>query len=246
MEPSNHISDRSLLWINHLSSRIDSWTTSLLSLRSVELNLSKEEIRRAILRPLPLLMIYGGAMGSYGLINDPHVSFLSGMIHMLFSSTKIPFLIGLTFFLALPAFYVFYMLAGLSEDFPKVIRSLMATNAVFALALASLTPFTLFFYLCSSDYLSAILFNTLIFGLAASTRQVVLKRQYRHLVAHNARHRFLLRLWFFLYAFIGIQNGWLLRPWIGKPGGGISFFRSDTWSVAYLELLKIIRQILDF
>ncbi|MGE3801243.1 MAG: hypothetical protein AB7H80_09500 [Candidatus Kapaibacterium sp.] len=220
------------------------WTKNLLHQEKRERRITRKEIIQTTLRPIPPLMIYGMAMGSFGLFNDPDGILWKELLHLLYASSKIPILTGLTFLLALPGFYVFYMLAGLAEDFREVIRAFMNTQAVFALALASLAPFTLLFYLSTPDYLSAVLFNGFMFALAALVRQIVLRRQYAILIRRHPRHRLLLRLWFLLYAFIGIQTGWLLRPWIGLPGADTSYFREDTWSVAYLELLKVLRGII--
>ncbi|MCB9214734.1 MAG: hypothetical protein H6616_02560 [Ignavibacteria bacterium] len=228
-----------------VSGWIDSWTQNLLYPTKEAKRITRQEITQTTLRPIPLLMIYGMVMGSFGLFNDPNGTLWTELLHLLYSSSKIPILTGLTFLLALPGFYVFYMLAGLAEDFRDVIRAFIHTQAVFALALASLSPFTLLFYLSIPDYLSAVLFNGLMFAVAALVRQIVLRRQYAILICRHPRHRLLLRLWFLLYAFIGIQTGWLLRPWVGVPGADNSYLREDTWSIAYLELLKILRGILS-
>ena len=208
--------------------------------------MTRTELVRKATRPLPALMLYGAAMGSYGIINNSYDSFLDALLHLLFASSKIPLLIGLTFLIALPSFYVFYMLAGLAEDFRKILRMLIESNAIFALALGSLAPITLLFYLSTPDYLSAVLFNGAMFGAAAAMRQTVLRIRFRPLVMYQPRHRFLLRIWFLLYAFVGTQTGWVLRPWIGVPGGGVGYFREDTWSNAYVEVGKIIRAVLGF
>jgi len=54
------------------------------------------------------------------------------------------------------------------------------------------------------------------------------------------RHRILLRLWLVIYAFVGIQMGWLLRPFIGDPDIPITFFRPNAWGNAYVTVLQRI------
>jgi hypothetical protein len=39
-----------------------------------------------------------------------------------------------------------------------------------------------------------------------------------------------------IYAFVGIQMGWVLRPFIGQPGVPTTFFRPGAWGNAYVEL----------
>ena len=231
-------------YAERLPERFDLWVREVLFQNSPQIETTGRSLLRAAFRSFPLLMLYGAAMGSYGLFNLHQGTFWNEILHLFYASSKIPLLMGVTFFLALPGFYVFYHLAGLAEDFPDVIRALINTNAVFALALASLTPITLLFYLSTPDYLSAVLFNGLMFGIAAVMRQIVLRHRYRHLIGRNVRHRLLLRLWFLVHAFVGIQCGWILRPWIGVPGADSAYFRDDAWSVAYLEVLKIIRLVM--
>jgi len=71
----------------------------------------------------------------------------------------------------------------------------------------------------------AILFNALMFGIASFTAQFLLRRLYRPLIERNPKHRVLLRAWLIVFAFVGIQMGWVLRPLIGAPGTPFSWFR---------------------
>jgi len=74
-------------------------------------------------------------------------------------------------------------------------------------------------------------------------RQILLKRYYRPLIARMRRHRILLRLWGIVYAFVGIQMGWILRPFVGDPSRPVAFFREDTWGNAYVILFQMVRKL---
>ena len=50
----------------------------------------------------------------------------------------------------------------------------------------------------------------------------------------------MLRIWLGVYAFVGIQMGWLLRPFIGDPSLPVSFFRADSWGNAYVNVAEVI------
>ena len=43
-----------------------------------------------------------------------------------------------------------------------------------------------------------------------------------------------------LYAFVGIQMGWVLRPFIGDPTGPVEFFRRGAWDNAYVIVARMI------
>ena len=46
----------------------------------------------------------------------------------------------------------------------------------------------------------------------------------------------LLFIWLILFAFVGIQMGWVLRPFVGTPNKPVQFFRQGAWSNAYIEV----------
>lgn len=95
-----------------------------------------------------------------------------------------------------------------------------------------------------AGYREAILFNGIIFGVASFASQLMLRRIYRSLMRRNPVHRWLLRLWLLLYAFVGIQMAWILRPFIGYPEMPVQFFRQDTWGNAYVIVGRMIWEIL--
>lgn len=176
-------------------------------------------------------VIYGGVMGSFG--GDRS-------LQILFSAVKVPLLLLATFGLSLPSFFVLNTLAGLRSDFGVVVRSLVATQAGLTIILASLAPFTALWYASSADYHTAILFNAAMFAIASFSAQALLRRSYRPLVARHPRHRWMLRLWIVVYAFVGIQMGWVLRPFVGDPTLPVSFFRAGAWDDAYTFVAKLI------
>lgn len=178
-------------------------------------------------------LLYGAIMGTYGGIAGQRI------LQVLYSGLKVPLLLLATFALSLPSFFVLNTLAGLRDDFAAAVRALVAAQAALTIVLASLAPFTAVWYLSVGDYPSAILFNAVMFGIASVSAQLLLKRFYRPLIASNPRHRLLLRMWLVVYAFVGIQMGWVLRPFIGDPGAPTRFFRAGMWGNAYERLLSI-------
>ena len=84
------------------------------------------------------------------------------------------------------------------------------------------------------------MFNGLIFALASIAGQHLLQGYYRPLIARNPRHRPLLWTWLGMYIFIGIQMGWILRPFVGAPSAPVQFFRSGDWGNAYVVVTELI------
>jgi hypothetical protein len=183
-------------------------------------------------------MFYGGIMGTYGGVAGPRIW------QVVYSAVKVPFLLIATFALSLPSFFVVNTLLGLREDFERVVRSLMATQAGLTVILSSLAPFTAFWYASGSRYQPAILFNGVMFAVASFSAQWMLRRDYLPLIAKDPKHRWMLRVWIAIYVFVGIQMGWILRPFIGDPKIPVQFFRENSWSNAYEVVIEMIWDVL--
>jgi len=173
-------------------------------------------------------LFYGAVMGSFSGLAPGRFQ------QLLYSGLKVPLLLVTTFLLCLPSFFVVNTLAGLRDDFGQVLRALVATQSCVTVVLAGLAPITAFWYLSCADYDLIILFNMLMFGIATAGAQIVVRRYYGPLIRRSERHRQLLWAWFVLYAFVGIQMGWVLRPFIGDPDLPVAFFRSGAWGNAYV------------
>jgi len=194
----------------------------------------KLRVRQLLLLIVMFGVLYGAVMGSYGGI------FGDRWKQVIYSGVKVPFLLLGTFLLSLPSFFVISTLLGLREDFAQSLRVLVATQAALTIILASFAPFTAAWYLSFSDYQAAVLFNALMFGISSIAAQVLLRRFYAPLISRNPRHRLLVRAWLIVYAFVGIQMGWLLRPFIGDPLSPTRFFRAHMWGNAYEVVLRMV------
>ena len=181
--------------------------------------------------------LYGAVMGAFGGFSGDR------LMQVVFSAAKVPLLILVTMALAMPSFFVINSLLGLRADFPAVLRAVAGTQAVMAVVLASLAPYTAVWYASTRDYHEATLFNAMMFAVASLSAQWVLRQRYAPLVASNPRHRWMLWAWLVLYAFVGVQMGWVLRPFIGQPGKAVTFFRGDSWGNAYVIVAETIWQV---
>ena len=181
---------------------------------------------------------YGAVMGSYA----ESISAIRPR-QVLYSATKVPFLLLATFALSLPSFYVANTMLGLHADFGRALRALLSAQSALTLVLAGLAPFTLFWYGCGATYSQALAFNSLMFGLSSLSVQVLLKRLYLPLIERDSRHAWMVRVWLVIYTFIGIQMGWVLRPFIGSPNLGTAFFREEAWGNAYLEIFDLFYRL---
>jgi hypothetical protein len=197
----------------------------------------RERGEQALLMLLSV-MIYGGAMGSQGLFAGIARGDL--WLSSLYSALKVPLLLGATFLLSLPVLFVSYTLAGLRDDFARVVASLVRMQGGLAIILGGLAPFTLLWYASVPNYQMGVLFNALMFALATLAAPMLIRRYLRGLFAADLRHRHLLWFWTLIYIFIGIQMGWVLRPFIGNPAGEVVFLRGENLDNAYVSVGEMI------
>ena len=179
-------------------------------------------------------LFYGAVMGSFSGLEPGRWQ------QLLFAGVKVVFLLLATFLLCLPSFFIFNMIAGVADDFPQALRAVISTQTCITVVLACLAPITALWYVSCSDYQLAVLFNGLMFAVASASAQVVVRRYYGPLIRRSPRHRQLRLAWFFLYVFVGIQMGWVLRPFISDPNLPVSFFRSDAWGNAYVVVARLV------
>lgn len=177
---------------------------------------------------------YGAVMGSYGGIMGER------MWQVCYTAVKVPCLLLVTFLITLPSFFVLNTLFGLRDDFGDAVQAVIATQAGLAIILASFAPLTFLWYASFNSYSAAVLFNAAAFCTASLSAQGLLRQHYRLLILRNPRHGQLLWAWLIVYAFVGIQMGWILRPFVGSPSAPVQFFREDTWGNAYIIVARLI------
>lgn len=185
-------------------------------------------------------LFYGGVMGLFRLLEGEE----AWLLQVVYSAVKVPLLLVITFLITLPSFFVLNTLLGLRNDFGTVIRAHIATQASLAIILASLAPFTIFWYASSGNYQAALMFNAAMFAIASFAAQAQLRAYYRPLVKSNSKHTWMLRAWICIYAVIGIQMGWLLRPFIGSPGSEVQFLRPEAWDNAFVLVARMFWNLL--
>ena len=190
-------------------------------------------LTRVLLFGVVCTAAYGGLMAT-----SQGIGF-SRWEQMLYSALKVPVLLTLSAAVAFPSFFVVVSLLGLRDDLRLSLRALAATQAVVAMTLLSLAPLTLLMYASTTSHALALLTNMVMFAVASVAGQVVLRRFYKPLIAKNPTHRTVLRVWIVVYAFIGVQLGWVLRPFVGTPGTETTFLRENAWGNAYLEVWAI-------
>ena len=210
-----------------------------------QLRAGRLEVRGATLVTIGAVggAVYGVAMGLFGALRPEHATGLQ----MLANMAKVPLLFLLTLIVAFPSLYTFSALSGSKLRFVETLKLLLVAIAVNLVLLASFAPITAFFTLSTTSYAFMVLLNCAFFALSGAVSLGVLGRALRAVfeppakvaipsesadskpaqrprVDEGAQRVF--RTWLVIYALVGSQMAWILRPFIGTQGLEFALFRT--------------------
>lgn len=189
--------------------------------------------RQLVLTSWVPLAIYGVVLGAS-----------NSLLQALASALKLPVLFLLTLAICLPALYLFNLVFGSrlsASQTLAIVLSAIATTSVLTLGFA---PIAVFFLLSAPGYAFFKLLNVAVLGVTGLAGLKVLVSGMQEVqrcaaalpepggtsaeaarVLPRAGNRMLLRGWLVLYAFVGTQLAWTLRPFFGAPELPFELFR---------------------
>jgi hypothetical protein len=191
--------------------------------------------------------LYGFCMGWFALFNREAPEYRQ----LLASVVKVPALFFLTLLVTFPSLYVFNALVGSRLSAAALLRLLVAALGVLTAVLASFGPIVAFFSLTTTNYPFMGLLNVLLFAAAGLLGLAFLLQTLHRLAvaggeppaegaaageeAGALEHtpglelgrnvRVVFRCWVVVFALVGAQMSWVLRPFIGDPQLPFTWFR---------------------
>ncbi|MCB9769064.1 MAG: actin-binding WH2 domain-containing protein [Candidatus Omnitrophica bacterium] len=179
-----------------------------------------------------LTFAYGFVMGG-----------LSGMTLQVFSSAiKVPLLYILTLAVCYPVLYVVGVIMGSRLRFLQMYALILVAIAFNAILLASCAPIILFFTLTGADYNFLKLLHVLIFGGSGIWGMYGLWTGLEAMCEGSSiypRQAFkILKIWIVVFALIGTQMAWSLRPFIGDPELPFVLFSQDKTTNIYQDVWR--------
>ena len=230
----------------------------LLRGRKAEPGLLAEGTRHLRLGPhvgmaIVLGAVYGVSMALYAVLcrGEP------APMQLLSSAVKVPALFFLTLAVCLPSLSVFSALLGARLGLADLLRVVVAAIAVGLAVLASFAPITAFFTLTTDSYPFMKLLSVFFLAVSGAVGLTFLLNLLRRIedapaalreaeggAGAQARKeapvgRGLLRVWVLVYGLVGMQMGWLLRPFIGNPDLPFAWYRERGGNV-FLDLLHTL------
>jgi hypothetical protein len=148
-----------------------------------------------------------------------------------------------------PSLYFFSLLFGSNQSLRQNLALILTAITVTAVLLLSFAPITLFFILTTSQYQFFKLMNVAIFALSGLMGVVFLYQGMKVVsgveMEGASTRKWVLIIWMFVYAFVGSQMAWTIRPFIGDPGAPFEPVRQLGGNF-YTNVLYSLGEVLGF
>jgi hypothetical protein len=227
---------------------------------SSEEALGRMRVLWLVMSVLLLAAAYGVFMGVYALSSREAAEYRQVASCM----WKVPALFLLTLLICFPSLYVFSTLLGSRLSFLATLKALLGIVTITVTVLASFGPIMAFFSLSTENYAFMKLLNVAFFTVAGLLGVGALLKALRFLLRpqvpvigdmppiigqkpsadEDRQIKRVFRIWILIYALVGAQMGWVLRPFIGDPQSPFAWFRArqanffiDVWQT-FLKLFS--------
>jgi hypothetical protein len=184
-----------------------------------------------------LCALYGAAAGAY-----------AGPLQSLSAAIKLPTLFFGTLAICFPGFYVIQVFVGSRLRFAQVLTLVLGALALTAVLLAAIVPVTAFFLLTGANYYFLELLHVVIVlgaglaGMAVLHEGLSFACEKRGVYPRKAMT--IMKVWAVLFAFVGVQMAWNLRPFVGDRGQPFQIFRHYEGNF-YTAIVYSLRQLAE-
>lgn len=165
--------------------------------------------------------IYGVIMGSYN--SFPQAASTGLKLWLLFT---------LTLAICFPSFYIVQLILGSRVKIGQLIIILLAGFVMVSVNMLAFAPIILFFQLSGDNYHFLQLLHVFVFGFSGIFgMKVVLDALTAIIEGKNIYPKIgltVFKIWVIIFAFVGIQLSWNMRPFLGNKGMPFQLFRSET------------------
>ncbi|MBN1917722.1 MAG: hypothetical protein JW889_07430 [Verrucomicrobia bacterium] len=192
---------------------------------------------------LGLAAIYGAVMGATNLLQWTAMATDGKLLMIVSSAIKVPVLFLLSLVIVVAPVYVLNTFVGPRLSFPQISTVALASTAVMSIVLASTATVAVFFSITLQSYHFIKSLHVVFFVYAALVGLRFFRKSIRAVTPVTMRHRLggLFTLALVLYAFVGMQLSWVLRPFVGDPDMKYQVFRPRSGSF-YTSVPKSLRR----
>jgi hypothetical protein len=198
-----------------------------------------EKIRAMLVSSFAFLAVYGAVLGS-----------THSLIQALSTAIKLPLLFLATMLICIPTLYIFSVLFGSKQRLHQSMALVLSSITVMAVLMLSFASITLFFMLTTNGYQFFKLLNVFFFMVAGIISMLFLRQGMRVVSTSDGEQgrtgrTFVLFFWIWLYAFVGSQMAWTLRPFLGYPSAKFELSR-ELGGNFYADIFRSLGELLGF
>ena len=184
-------------------------------------------LRSFLLAAVLLSAFYGLSMGLLGFRQSAG----QGFLQMMTSAVKVPALFLLSTAVCFPVLYIVQVLMGARLAFTQTLALILMALTLNGVLLASCAPIIFFFVLTGSDYHFMKLLHVAVFGFSGIWSMMSLWLGLRAMCEKSSLYPpvavTILKVWILVFAFVGTQMAWSLRPFVGSPDMKFQIFRQQ-------------------
>jgi hypothetical protein len=197
-----------------------------------------KKVRAMLISSIIFFALHGAVMGS-----------THSLLQTLSSAVKLPALFLSTLVVCSPTLYFFNLIFGSNQSLTQNFTLILTAITVTGVLLLSFTPIVLFFLLTTNSYQFFKLLNVGVFAVSGFVGVRFLSQGMRIVSTGGkegaATRQAVVSMWIIVYAFVGSQMAWTLRPFIGAPSMDFELFRQLGGNF-YANIFASIGEILGF
>jgi hypothetical protein len=184
------------------------------------------------------MAVYGGIIGAY-----------HSWMQAISSAIKLPALYLITLLICLPALFFANIIFGSKRSFAQHFALVLTAVSITGVLLFSLAPISLFFLITTNNYQFLILLNVIIFASTGFIGVSALYQATNTVLEQDSEgkdvRQKIIKSWLLLYAFVGSQLAWTLRPFFGTPDSVFQLFREREGNF-YTSIIQSLAYLLGF
>ena len=180
----------------------------------------------------------------YGLIMGSYNSWMQAIS----SGAKLTSLLFLTLIICFPSFYIVQLVLGSKVKIKQLAVMMLSGFLMTTTIMLAFAPIVLLFQLSGDNYnfLKFLHVGVFVFSGFFGMRAVLdaLKNSFAEQGVYPQIGLSIFRVWVIIFAFVGIQLAWNLRPFVGFKDMPYELFRKDTQGNFYSSMIKSLGEMM--
>ncbi len=180
----------------------------------------------------------------YGLIMGSYNSWMQAIS----SGAKLMSLLFLTLIICFPSFYIVQLVLGSKVKIKQLAVMMLSGFLMTTTIMLAFAPIVLLFQLSGDNYnfLKFLHVGVFVFSGFFGMRAVLdaLKNSFAEQGVYPQIGLGIFRVWVIIFAFVGVQLAWNLRPFVGYKDMPYELFRKDTQGNFYSSMIKSLGEMM--